>query len=128
MPVQSLLNQPGSPPHWSLGILVLTEHHRAEKCSQGHRVPWGWGLLHASTGTDTRLTPLPNLANTPLDIPMGRHTSALLQPLCGHLQVLGPAQVLPEEVVPATDLLGGRKEAINAVADTHPHLTQSGCP
>lgn len=59
---------------------------------------------------------------------MGRHTSALLQPPRGHLQVLGPAQVLPEEIVPATDLLGRRKEAVNAGADTDPHLTQPGCP
>lgn len=42
---------PGSAPCCSFGIL---EHRRAERCSWGQRVPRGWGLLPASTGTDTR--------------------------------------------------------------------------
>lgn len=61
-------------------------------------------------------------------MPGDTHTSALLQPPRGHLQVLGPAQVLPEEVVPAADLLRGRKAAVDGGADPHPHLSQSGCP
>lgn len=62
------------------------------------------------TGSDTGVTPLPSLANTPWDIPVVGHTCALLQPPHGHLQVLGPAQVLPEEVIPATDLLWEGKQ------------------
>lgn len=70
----------------------------------------GLGLLHTSTGSDTRVTPPPSLANTPWDIPVMGHTCALLQPPHGHLQVLGLAQLLPEQVIPATDLLWGGKQ------------------
>lgn len=77
----------------------------------------------------TQGSPLfPNFANTPWDIPVGRRTSALLQPPHGHLQVLGPAQVLPEEIVPAADLLGGRREAVDAGAGTQPPFNSAWLP
>lgn len=85
------------------GMPAPTEHHRVEQCLWGQ----GLGLFHPAS--DTRVTLLPNLANSPWDIPVVGHTCALLQPPHGHLQVLGPAQVLPEEVIPATDLLWGGK-------------------
>lgn len=51
-------------------------------------------------------------SQSPAPSPRERRTSALLQPPHSHLQVLGPAQVLPKEIIPAADLLGGERKTV----------------